>query len=124
MPNPNDTITAYGVVTGPAAPGQIICQTAVIPPGIYDVDCFFYTSGVAAALDSDNCQLETVGPPVVVVGVIMGNQGTPAISATSQRHRVTIVTPTALALAATVVGTGTAAYHCKISANLLGNYPV
>lgn len=112
----SDTVTVYGLVVGPLA-GAVLATTGALPDGYYRVGTFFATSGVSAAVDSDNVGVVVAG---VQRAVQMGIQGTPAVSATEQVRWYSITGGGTVSLVAIAAATSTAGYHVEINCTRIG----
>jgi hypothetical protein len=118
MPQPGDTVNAYGLITGPTLGQQIgACATALLPIGPYKIETVSYTSGTTTATDSDNMQLLANG---VAVRVLPSAQGSNAVSANPLETYLSLTVPTVLSINAIAAGGGTAGYHAEIAATMSG----
>jgi hypothetical protein len=113
MPNsPYDTVTGYGSVTNPGAAG-IIASVTVAATGYYKIDCVVVTSGTTASSDSDNFGLNVPGNPQIV---LMGTQGTGALSGTTQQFFAYITAGSVVTITAIGAASGVAAvYRARLS---------
>lgn len=112
MPNSiYDTVTNYGTVTNPAG-GAVIATLTVTAAGYYKVDCVVATSGTTTAVDTDNMRLNIPGNDPIV---LMGTQGTGALSATSQQSFAYIPAGAVITITVANASAGGSIYRAKLA---------
>lgn len=110
---PSPSLSAYGLVTGPAA-ALTICQISSPPPGTYQVTTYFGLSGIIAQVDFDNARMTIDGVNANTIPAAFDNTaGSAAVPCT------TIVTTNGTSIRAAVkaTATATALYSVLIVAN-------